>query len=75
MPTTSDNNDFLGGAPCGRPLTEIEIAVLTAYREADRHISDSDLDDEQPLGLTIRTTLGVIRKLRRSDVLREVPIE
>ena len=43
----------------------IEEIILNAYDKADRAIGDSDLDDEQPLSLNIRLTLGDIRSLRR----------
>lgn len=39
--------------------------VLAAYDATDRHIGDSDLDDEQPVSLHVRTTLGDIRFFRR----------
>jgi len=38
--------------------------VLTAYDASVRHIPDSDLDDEQPISLNVRTTLGDIRRIR-----------
>jgi hypothetical protein len=46
--------------------------VMIAYEAADRHIPDSDLDDEQPLTLDVRLTLGDIRRVRRwlADVER-----
>jgi len=40
--------------------------VLKAYDATDRHISDSDLDDEQTLTLDVRMTLGDIRRIRRT---------
>lgn len=49
----------------------IEEIILNAYDKADRAIGDSDLDDEQPLSLNIRLTLGDIRSLRRWRQLRE----
>ena len=38
--------------------------VLDAYRAQRDDLPDSDLDDEQPLSLTVRVTLGDIRKAR-----------
>jgi hypothetical protein len=40
--------------------------VLVCYDSTDRHIGDSDLDNDQPIALTFRCKLGDIRKLRRS---------
>lgn len=40
--------------------------LLVAYDASDRDIPDSDLDDEQPLSLYVRLTLGDIRALRRA---------
>lgn len=40
--------------------------VLAVYDSTDRHISDSDLDNEQPISLHVRMKLGDIRKLRAS---------
>lgn len=38
--------------------------VLACYDSTDRHIPDSDLDNEQPISLNVRMKLGDIRKLR-----------
>lgn len=46
-------------------LDAIHRQVIAAYEAADRHIPDSDLDDEQPISLSVRTTLGEIRRIRR----------
>lgn len=46
-------------------MTDIERQTLAAYAAVDRHIPDSDLDDEQPLQLLVRTTLGEIRRIKR----------
>lgn len=45
--------------------------VLAAYASTDRHIGDSDLDDEQPVSLNVRTTLGDIRFFRRVMAMRK----
>lgn len=39
--------------------------VLVAYEAQRDQISDSDLDDEQPITLRLDFTLGDIRKMRR----------
>ena len=44
--------------------------VLAAYDATDRHIGDSDLDDEQPISLHVRTTLGDIRLFRSALAMR-----
>jgi hypothetical protein len=46
-------------------LDAIHRQVIAAYEAADRSIPDSDLDDEQPVSLIVRTTLGEIRRIRR----------
>lgn len=46
-------------------MSPIDRAALIAYADAKREIPDSDLDNEQPITLIIRTTLGEIRRLRR----------
>lgn len=51
------------------PIPEIEKQVLAAYDASDRHIPDSDLDDEQPIALLVRTTLGEIRRMRRHHAM------
>lgn len=38
--------------------------VLAAYGSQRDSINDSDLDDEQPLSLQVRLTLGDIRRIR-----------
>lgn len=52
-------------------ITAIERQTLAAYEAADRHIPDSDLDDEQPITLSVRTTLGEVRRIRRCQADRE----
>lgn len=42
---------------------EILIAVLRAYKEQRDAIPDSDLDNEQPISLNVRLTLGQGREL------------
>lgn len=46
---------------------DIIAAVLRAYAKHDETnaFGDSDLDDEQPIAITVRTTLGVLRTLDR----------
>ena len=39
--------------------------VVAAYEAQRDQISDSDLDDEQPITLKIDLTLGDVRKMRR----------
>lgn len=46
-------------------MTAIERQALAAYKAMDRDIPDSDLDDEQPLAILVRTTLGEIRRIQR----------
>jgi hypothetical protein len=46
-------------------MSPIERQALAAYDAEDRHIPDSDLDNEQPITLHVRTTLGEIRRIRR----------
>lgn len=52
-------------------ITAIERQTLAAYEAADRNIPDSDLDDEQPITLSVRTTLGEVRRIRRVQAERE----
>ena len=42
------------------------IAFAAIDEEKKNEIGNSDLDDEQPVTLTIRTTLGQVREARRS---------
>lgn len=51
------------------PVPAIEQQTLAAYDASDRHIPDSDLDDEQPITLTVRTTLGEVRRIRRTHAM------
>lgn len=46
-------------------LKPIERQTLAAYEATHRRIPDSDLDDEQPLTLSVATTLGEVRRIRR----------
>lgn len=46
-------------------LENVARLVMASYNATDRHIPDSDLDDEQPLTLDVRLTLGDIRSIRR----------
>lgn len=48
-----------------------EKLILDAYKAADRDIPDSDLDDEQPISLFVRMTLGDLRAIRRNVAMRE----
>ena len=52
-------------------ISAIERQTLAAYEAADRRIPDSDLDDEQPITLQVMTTLGEVRRIRRSQAMRE----
>lgn len=51
------------------PVPAIEKQALAAYDASDRHIPDSDLDDEQPITLEVRTTLGEVRRIRRTHAM------
>ena len=42
------------------------IAFAAIAQEKIDEIGNSDLDDEQPVALTIRTTLGAVREARRA---------
>jgi hypothetical protein len=42
------------------------IAFAAIDEEKRDEIGNSDLDDEQPVALTIRTTLGAVREARRA---------
>lgn len=42
------------------------IAFAAITEEKKDEIGNSDLDDEQPVALTIRTTLGAVREARRA---------
>ena len=53
------------------PIPEIEKQVLAAYAAEDRDIPDSDLDNEQPICLMVRTTLGEVRRIRRHHAMIE----
>lgn len=45
-------------------MQKLAEQVLASYNASDRHIPDSDLDNEQPITLHVRTTLGDIRSAR-----------
>ena len=45
---------------------ELFQKVLAAYGTQRDKINDSDLDDEQPISLTIRMTLGDVKRIRRA---------
>lgn len=51
-------------------ITAIERQALAAYEASDRKIPDSDLDNEQPITLHVRTTLGEIRRIRMAELTR-----
>ena len=51
------------------PIPAIERQALAAYDASDRHIPDSDLDDEQPITLMVSTTLGEVRRIRRTHAM------
>lgn len=46
-------------------MEPIKRHVLKAYVEQRAPLPDSDLDNEQPVTLHVRTTLGDLRKLQR----------
>ena len=46
-------------------MQKLAELVVAAYDATDRHIPDSDLDNEQPLTVDVRLTLGDIRRARR----------
>lgn len=48
-----------------------EKLILDAYKAAERDIPDSDLDDEQPISLLVRMTLGELREIRRAVAARD----
>lgn len=48
------------------------IAKAAIAEEKKDEIGNSDLDDEQPVTLQIRTTLGVIREARRALFVADV---
>lgn len=52
-------------------MLTLEKQLLAAYDASDRNIPDSDLDDEQPISITIRTTLGDVRSARRRIAMVE----
>ena len=56
-------------------MQKVAELVLAAYDKADRHIPDSDLDDEQPLTLSVPMTLGDIRRLRRTLAMLDAGAE
>lgn len=59
-------------------MNDIERQVLAAYKAMNRDIPDSDLDDEQPLTISVRTTLGEIRRIQRlsfSGVMGGIHVE
>lgn len=58
-----------------RALERIIEDVRKAYAERDKThaIPDSDLDDEQPITLYVRTTLGDMRKLQRGPPFARTP--
>ena len=50
----------------GNPIDDLPTyrKILAAYDEQRSPINDSDLDNEQPITLTIRLTLGDVRRFR-----------
>lgn len=59
------DGELVESKPVAIPLQAIEAQALAAYKADDRAIPDSDLDDEQPLTLHVRTTLGEVRRIWR----------
>jgi hypothetical protein len=45
--------------------------LVAAFKEQRDPIADSDLDDEQPVTLSVTLTLGEWRKLRRTQQARQ----
>jgi hypothetical protein len=45
-------------------IVDLLQRVLAAYGSQHDHIGDSDLDDEQPISLTVSCRLGDVRKAR-----------
>lgn len=43
----------------------VMLATILAFEQQRDPIGDSDLDDEQPITLTIQTRLGFLRRMRR----------
>lgn len=46
-------------------MLKLAEQVIAAYDATDNHIGDSDLDDEQPISILVRATLGDLRRARR----------
>lgn len=49
------------------------LAFGAIAEEKKNEIGNSDLDNEQPITLTIRTTLGAVREARRALFVANVP--
>lgn len=47
-------------------LACVPLTFAVIFEEKKNEIGNSDLDDEQPVAVTIRTTLGAIREARRA---------
>lgn len=56
------NNKWMKTSKSARDA--IMMQILLAFEQQRDEISDSDLDDEQPISLRIQTRLGFIRKAR-----------
>lgn len=56
------NARLIAAAPAMHPVCKAVLAAFEAQRDP---IPDSDLDDEQPISLNVRLTLGDVRKMRR----------
>jgi hypothetical protein len=50
----------------GALLACAPLAFAVIVEEKKDEIGNSDLDDEQPIAVTIRTTLGAVREARRA---------
>lgn len=50
------------------PAMNVLQKVLTAYKDQRDPVNDSDLDNEQPISLSVRMTLGDFRKMRSAVI-------
>jgi hypothetical protein len=50
------------------PAINVLQKVLAAYGNQRDQINDSDLDDAQPISLSVHMTLGDLRKVRQSVI-------
>lgn len=50
------------------PAVAVLQKVLAAYGSQRNQISDSDLDNEQPISLSVYLTLGEVRQVRQAVI-------